>query len=157
MIQLLQGSCVLLFALAWIHVSNGFFVRKSLGVHSSRSKTIVQGCCWVDGMECTRMDIPLPEIGTVSILEATATTQNELVNLALDEESTLSDNNLSLTSGDPYGAVLWPASTTISRYIIEQEIVKGKTVVELGCGTGLVSLACSLAGAKSVLATDYGT
>ncbi|CAM9948203.1 unnamed protein product [Choristocarpus tenellus] len=33
--------------------------------------------------------------------------------------------------------------------------LKGVRVLELGAGTGLVSLCCSLLGASSVLATDF--
>ena len=109
----------------------------------------------VDGIDCVSIDIALPQVGKVSILEATASAQEELVSLALEEDTSL-DQNLTLPSGDPYGAVLWPASTTISRYLIEKRIVENKSVMELGCGTGLISIACSLAGARRILATDYG-
>ncbi len=83
----------------------------------------------------------------VTLLEATAATQDVLVELAIK------DDTEQLPSGDPYGAVLWPASLVIASRLFD--FVPGKSVLELGAGTGLVSLAAALGGAKSVLATDY--
>jgi predicted nicotinamide N-methyase len=57
--------------------------------------------------------------------------------------------------GDPYGAVLWPASSAVSDYIMTQMSLEGLTVLELGTGTGLCAIAAALGGASKVLATDY--
>ncbi|GAX25060.1 hypothetical protein FisN_10Lh255 [Fistulifera solaris] len=98
-------------------------------------------------LDCVEVKINLPKIGVVTLLEATAATQNVLVELAIE------DDTEQLPSGDPYGAVLWPASLVIASRLLD--FVSGKSVLELGAGTGLVSLAAALGGAKSVLATDY--
>lgn len=108
----------------------------------------------VEGIECTMVSLDLPLIGTVSVLEATADSQEELVNLALREQTNLS-STISLDSGDPYGAVLWPASLSVSTYLLQNNLLRDRFVLELGTGTGLVALAAALGGAKSVLATDY--
>ncbi|XP_039252101.2 protein N-lysine methyltransferase METTL21A-like [Styela clava] len=50
-------------------------------------------------------------------------------------------------------AVVWEAAIELSNYIIKSEEMKGKTVLELGAGTGLVGIVCSKLGAK-VTVTD---
>lgn len=118
----------------------------------------------VDGVKCREVPIDLPLVGTVTVLEATAESQGDLVDmaLALDENELHGDQKLS--AGDPYGAVLWPAAWAVAKYILttsnigtrttEGAPLEGLYVVELGTGTGLVSIAAALGGAH-VLATDY--
>ena len=110
----------------------------------------------VDGIECREVTIDIQTVGPVTILEATAKSQSELVDmaLALDEDELMNRNQLQ--AGDPYGAVLWPAASTISNYLLTQcGSLEGKTILELGTGTGLVSIVASLGGAAKVIATDY--
>ncbi|KAF2181960.1 hypothetical protein K469DRAFT_729094 [Zopfia rhizophila CBS 207.26] len=56
-----------------------------------------------------------------------------------------------------WGHFLWNAGRTISTYLEERadEIIKEKTVLELGAGSGLPSLICALSGAAQVVVTDY--
>ncbi|KAF1972446.1 hypothetical protein BU23DRAFT_554991 [Bimuria novae-zelandiae CBS 107.79] len=56
-----------------------------------------------------------------------------------------------------WGHFLWNAGRTISDYLEERanELVKDKTVLELGAGAGLPSLVCALISAKQVVVTDY--
>ena len=56
-------------------------------------------------------------------------------------------------SANPYGAKLWPAAVAVAREIAQLPL-EGKSVLELGCGNGLCSLAAAASGAASVLATD---
>jgi hypothetical protein len=55
------------------------------------------------------------------------------------------------------GHLLWNAGRTISLYLEERadQLVKDKTVLELGAGAGLPSLVCALNGAAKVVVTDY--
>src|SRR4051812_46485300 len=55
----------------------------------------------------------------------------------------------------PYFGILWPSAEALAWYLADHpELVKDKSVLELGCGLGLPSLvAAHLGGA--VLATDY--
>jgi predicted nicotinamide N-methyase len=53
----------------------------------------------------------------------------------------------------PYWAELWPSGLALARHVGGLDLA-GKTVLELGCGLGLPSLAAGLGGA-SVLATDW--
>jgi predicted nicotinamide N-methyase len=103
----------------------------------------------VDGFLCSevKVDFNVRGISFITILEADAEAQEALINKALDEDSIAAEE-------DPYGSVLWPSAKTVSIRLLELNL-EGRTVLELGTGTGLVSLAASLSGAKSVLATDY--
>ena len=112
----------------------------------------------VSGVECVEVPMDIPSLGRVVVLEATAEAQNVLVNLALDED-TSNVGGPQLKAGDPYGSVLWPAAYAVAANIMEDPSYKSTLptmkVLELGAGTGLVSLAISMAGAKHVIATDY--
>jgi predicted nicotinamide N-methyase len=53
------------------------------------------------------------------------------------------------------GGSVWFAGYALARYILDHpETVRGKAVLELGAGCGLVSLAAAMAGARRVVATD---
>ncbi|KAH7385989.1 putative methyltransferase-domain-containing protein [Pyrenochaeta sp. MPI-SDFR-AT-0127] len=56
-----------------------------------------------------------------------------------------------------WGHFLWNAGRKISAYLEERsdELVKGKSVLELGAGAGLPSLVCALNGASQTVVTDY--
>ncbi len=55
----------------------------------------------------------------------------------------------------PFWAFAWAGGQALARYILDnQEFVKGKTVLDMASGSGLVGIAAMLAGAKSVLAAD---
>lgn len=57
------------------------------------------------------------------------------------------------TDDDNTGARLWSCAQTLVEWLEREGTVKGKSVVELGCGTGAVSVACSVLGGR-VVATD---
>ncbi len=55
----------------------------------------------------------------------------------------------------PYWADLWPASIGMAHYLTaNQETVRSKKVLELGCGLGLAGLSAAAMGAE-VMMTDY--
>ncbi len=53
-------------------------------------------------------------------------------------------------------SVFWEPNDTYSlrEWLKGSDQLRGADVMEIGCGTGLVSIACALQGARSVLATD---
>jgi len=55
----------------------------------------------------------------------------------------------------PYFGILWPAAEALSIYLNQNpQLIKRKTILELGCGLGYPSLVATHLGAK-VLATDF--
>jgi predicted nicotinamide N-methyase len=121
----------------------------------------------VAGVRCIPVTTTLPRIGDVTILEATADAQEALVNAALEEEddrddgltatTTTTTTTTTLAHADPYGAVLWPAATAVARHMLQapETWLTHQRVLELGTGTGLVSLAAAAGGAAAVTATDW--
>lgn len=82
-----------------------------------------------------------------------ATNLDELLDHLLDkgdEHEDVKDERI------PYFAELWPSAINLAAYLLANpEIVAGKSVLELGCGSGLSGIAAGLAGAREVLMTDY--
>jgi len=55
----------------------------------------------------------------------------------------------------PYWAFAWAGGQALSRYILDHpEEVAGKRVLDFGSGSGMIAIACRMAGAASVLAAD---
>ncbi len=55
----------------------------------------------------------------------------------------------------PFWSVPWAGGQGLARWVLDHpEEVRGKRVVDFGAGSGLVGLACALAGASSVRAID---
>ena len=122
----------------------------------------------VDGVSCREVSIEVGGVGPITILEATAESQEVLVDaaLALDEdEVTEGGPSVKLEKGDPYGSVLWPAASAVANHLLatgttctkDDKSIGQQTLLELGTGTGLVALAAARAGYGRVIATDYET
>lgn len=55
----------------------------------------------------------------------------------------------------PYWAFAWPGGQAVARHVLDHpELVRGKEVLDLATGSGLVAIAAALAGAKRVVAID---
>jgi predicted nicotinamide N-methyase len=55
----------------------------------------------------------------------------------------------------PFWAFAWAGGQALSRYVLDHlDLVKGKSVLDLATGSGLVAIAAKMAGASSVLAAD---
>jgi predicted nicotinamide N-methyase len=55
----------------------------------------------------------------------------------------------------PFWAAAWPGGQALARYVLDHpDLVTGRTVLDLGSGSGLVAVAAALAGARSVLASE---
>jgi predicted nicotinamide N-methyase len=56
----------------------------------------------------------------------------------------------------PYWAELWPSSLALTEFILtNDDIFRGKTLLELGCGIGLTTLALYKCNPVYFMATDY--
>ncbi len=55
----------------------------------------------------------------------------------------------------PFWGAVWPAAKSLARFIRAQEnMLKNKTVLDFGCGSGVVSIASAMYGASRVIAND---
>lgn len=73
---------------------------------------------------------------------------DKLLSLAPSEQDVIDERM-------PYWAALWPSAIGLSKFIDEQPaLVKGKAVIEIGCGLGLPGIVAAMNGAN-VTMTDY--
>lgn len=70
-----------------------------------------------------------------------------------DAEGLIDEERFDTDEFLPYWAELWPSGLALARHLAGLDLT-GTTVLEVGCGLGLPSLAAALAGAD-VLATDW--
>lgn len=54
----------------------------------------------------------------------------------------------------PYWAFAWLGGQALARHVLDAEVVRGKRVLDLATGSGLVAIAAAMAGASEVLACD---
>ncbi|MBW2423295.1 MAG: methyltransferase [Deltaproteobacteria bacterium] len=75
----------------------------------------------------------------------------------IDDEVDLEAGCEALAEGaaPPYWAFCWGSGQALARYLLDRpEIVTGRSVVDLGCGSGVAGLAAARAGARKVMAVD---
>ncbi|CAF0838911.1 unnamed protein product [Rotaria sordida] len=86
----------------------------------------------------------VPEL-TLSIL----TSSNPLWHVPYEEAMTKLDRS------DPWWAFLWPGSQGLSRYLLDNKsLIRGRHVLDIGCGCGASAIAAKMAGAMNVIAND---
>lgn len=55
----------------------------------------------------------------------------------------------------PFWAAVWPGAQVLARFLLDRpDLVKGREVIEIGCGGAVASIAAKKAGARAVLAND---
>jgi predicted nicotinamide N-methyase len=55
----------------------------------------------------------------------------------------------------PFWAAAWPGGQALARYVLDHpDVVAGRTVLDLGAGSGLVSVAAAISGASRVIASE---
>jgi predicted nicotinamide N-methyase len=55
----------------------------------------------------------------------------------------------------PFWAAAWPGGQALARYVLDvPDTVAGRSVLDLGSGSGLVAVAAALAGARQVVASE---
>lgn len=55
----------------------------------------------------------------------------------------------------PFWGVAWPGGQALARYLLDQPgLVAGRSVIDIGSGSGLVALAAARAGARRVIAVE---
>lgn len=69
--------------------------------------------------------------------------------LEIDDVDTLLERAIDEGAPPPYGAVLWASGVAVARALLERPL-EGRTVVDVGAGVGLCSLAAAAAGARAI-------
>lgn len=55
----------------------------------------------------------------------------------------------------PFWAFAWPGGQALARYVLDHpQLVSGRSVLDIGCGSGLVAIAAAKAGAAIITASD---
>ncbi len=66
-----------------------------------------------------------------------------------------SEESAAIMNNPPYWCFCWASGQVLARYILEHPaLVADKRVMDFGAGSGVVAIACMLAGAKQVVACD---
>lgn len=90
--------------------------------------------------------LPVPSVPSIRLYQA-----DEVTPLWLMTEQDMQTQRLA----PPFWAFAWSGGQALARYILEHpEIVRGRRVLDIACGSGLVGIAAIKAGAKSVLCND---
>ncbi|WP_067184759.1 class I SAM-dependent methyltransferase [Microtetraspora niveoalba] len=77
------------------------------------------------------------------------------LHLAPDEEQDAVFGLWERTGGLPYWAYAWAGGQALARHVLDHpELVRGRTVLDLASGSGLVAVAAAMAGAARVVAND---
>lgn len=68
----------------------------------------------------------------------------------------LSQEEVSLVMDNPlYWVFCWASGQVLARYLLDHpDLVRGRRVLDFGCGSGVVAIAAALAGAREVIACD---
>ncbi|WP_051219032.1 50S ribosomal protein L11 methyltransferase [Oceanobacter kriegii] len=62
---------------------------------------------------------------------------------------------LAIANDPAYWSVCWPGGLALARYLLDNPTrVAGKSVMDIGAGSGIVAIAAALAGARRVIACD---
>eukprot|EP00310_Coccolithus_braarudii_P017920 CAMPEP_0183332638 /NCGR_PEP_ID=MMETSP0164_2-20130417/1751_1 /TAXON_ID=221442 /ORGANISM="Coccolithus pelagicus ssp braarudi, Strain PLY182g" /LENGTH=270 /DNA_ID=CAMNT_0025501395 /DNA_START=50 /DNA_END=862 /DNA_ORIENTATION=+ len=114
------------------------------------------------GASASQIDLGGGRSLTVFTPTRDADAENEAIAAILGlDQGTVSGQRSALSNfDDAEGQKLWPASRALARLLAQPAgggavAVKDLAVIELGCGVGAVGITAALAGAKSVLLTDF--
>lgn len=115
-------------------------------------------------MECSSRGAPAPLPAFLDFLdEATAIAPLALcpelrVHAACDLPSlwaALEAHLGRLGSAAPYWGIPWPGGQALARFVLDDpQLVRGRTVLDLGCGSGVCAIAAAKAGAALTIAAD---
>lgn len=78
-----------------------------------------------------------------------------LIDSAYRQSELTQDQVEFLMDDPPYWAFCWASGQVMARYLLDHpEEVKDKTVIDFGCGSGVVAIAAAIAGAARSIALD---
>ena len=112
------------------------------GLFTSRRGELLAALAAVGSLRVDRVDLP-------------GTTESLAISRPVDYDRLIDDAAADPEQNLPYWAELWPSGIALAAQITcEPGIVRGKRVLELGCGLGVTAIAALKAGAD-LLITDY--
>lgn len=89
---------------------------------------------------------PLPLVPEISLY---------LLNADYPQQALSDDEVRWLMDNPAYWCFCWASGQVLARFVLDNpQWVAGKTVMDFGCGSGVVAIAAALAGAKRVIACD---
>ena len=60
-----------------------------------------------------------------------------------------------LMDNPPYWAFCWASGQIMARYLLDNaDLIRGRTIIDFGCGSGVVAIATAIAGAKQSIGLD---
>ena len=90
--------------------------------------------------------LPVPSLPSINLYQA-----DEVTPLWLMTERDLETERLA----PPFWAFAWAGGQALARYVLDRpDIVSGKRVLDIACGSGLVGIAAAMAGAAHVRCND---
>jgi predicted nicotinamide N-methyase len=109
---------------------------------ASRRSELLAALAAIEPLRVDRVDLP-------------GTTESMLVSHPVDYDQLIDDAAADPEQNLPYWAELWPSGVALAAKIAcDPGIVRGRRVLELGCGLGVTAIAALRAGAD-LLVTDY--
>eukprot|EP01041_Mallomonas_annulata_P001157 gene1157-2246_t len=149
---------VLLYSIAQSYVIRSHFSKKCHFIQSKSIFSTINLNNEVDGLQVQRVDVPqLSEMFGKSVF------YYEVVDWKWWEKPKGGESPKSNPQSAPvyvvgsftYGAKLWPACLAVSLFLHENKnLVEGRTILDVGCGVGLVSHTASLCNAANITAAD---
>ncbi|GGZ97032.1 methyltransferase [Arenicella chitinivorans] len=92
---------------------------------------------------------------TVTPLPAVSEIQLALLGADYPQHLLSADQVQDLMESPPYWAFCWASGQVLARYILDNPVmVRGKMVIDFGCGSGIAGLAARRAGASQVFGVD---
>jgi predicted nicotinamide N-methyase len=109
---------------------------------TSRRRELLAALAAIGPLRVDRVDLP-------------GTTEAMLISRPVDYDRLIDDAAADPEQNMPYWAELWPSGVALAARIAQDSgIVRGRRVLELGCGLGVTAVAALRAGADLVV-TDY--
>lgn len=112
-----------------------------------------------DALAYLETELRTPVVAGLDRLRLTRTSLVPEVRLLLAEDAVVWWARMEADAGQalvaPFWATAWPGGQGVARYVLDHpEIVAGRRVLDLACGSGLVAIAAAMAGAATVTAND---
>lgn len=105
-------------------------------------------------LDTLRRKVPVANLRQLSLPQAPKITLN-LIEEDYPQHHLSQEQVENLMDNPPYWAFCWASGQVMARYLLEhQDLLKNKTVVDFGAGSGVVAIAAKMAGAKRSIAVD---